>query len=85
LQIAVYSLDSSDFVATAFVCIQSYFHHPIFGQARSLPEAVRAVKRHGFRANRLTAKGIVKAFAYLACLLFLLFLGLVVQELAALK
>lgn len=27
------------------VGIQAYFHHPTYGQARSLPDAVRAVKR----------------------------------------
>ena len=113
-------------MATAFVCIQSYFHHEEYGQARTLPDAVRIVRRHLFRTSSLSAspshasesdatelagpvpaateqahaeaaplevqcakrhpvKGLVKTLAYIVCLLFLLFIGLVVQELVTLK
>ena len=38
------------------VQVQTYFHHPIYGQTRSLPSAVRAVKgRHSSSASAVNA------------------------------
>ena len=38
------------------VRIQTYFHHPTYGQARSLPDAVKAVRRrHSSGASAVNA------------------------------